>query len=241
MKRNKISGTRYDQLSDEEKFNYREKVFALAEKISNDEKSLKKLIVYTNRIMMKFAKDNSIYGREAVDFVQDALLKTAEGKRYFEGNSEEEFLSHLYYIIPSLVSNELKKIKDEIEIENESGKSKIHTDKYVKITHVDYCGDNDDDNDDKNFEIIIKGTDTSELDRIIFQETIDKTQEYIYKEFDKKQDYIGPYLFDAHLDGVQNPHKHEAETLNLPIEDVRNTDKRLKRIVNKAKRFGNEG
>lgn len=87
----------------------------------------------------------------------------------------------------------------------------------------------------------MKETDTSNLDRLIMQETIKNIESYIYKQLEQKNDIIATYLYDAYIDGEPNPHQYVAKSSNIPIEEVRNTDKRLKRIIKKAMRFSNEG
>lgn len=230
MKKEKFQCSEFEYYSDAEKLKYKEKVFDLSQEICSDENILSRLISYTLKKMRRFAKYDSINGLEAQDFIQEAILKTAEGVRFWPGTSLEELLYHFYFIIPSLISNELKKTKITITTDDEFGTRKVYKDKFVSHNPAE-------DDEKEILEIIIKGTDTSDLDRLIMQETIKKTESYIYDELEKNEDYIGTYLYQAKINGEPNPHLHVAKILNIPIEDVRNADKRLKRIINKSMRF----
>lgn len=229
----------FDALSDIEKIKYREKAFKISEELMRDDKVVTKLTRYTLRKIKKYTKHHSINGKEAKDFIQDAILKTAEGDRPFAGDTKEDLLSHFYYIIPSLVFCELKKIKIKLVVQDEFGEKSIYPDKFISIDEMIDNLNNDDDNDKPGFELASR--DASLLDQIIFQEELNKVEYIIYNELDKNDDTIALYLYESKLNGVKNPHKHIAKELNVSIEEVRNAEKRLKRIINKAKRLHNEG
>lgn len=234
MKKDKFPRSSFEQLSDLEKIQYRQNVFDLSEKIISDENEVKRLTAFTSKKIKQFSGHHSIKVREAEDFIQDAILKIVEGDRYWNGHTEKDLLNHIYYIIPSLIWNELKKIRKTEIKKDDFGEYKSSKNIFVPFNPAE-------DNEEKISEFIIKGTDTSILDTLINQEIINQTEIHIYKELEKNQDYIGPYLYEAHLNGISEPHKHVADSLNVPIEDVRNAEKRLKRIINKSKRFYNEG
>lgn len=234
MKKDKFPRSSFEQLSDLEKIQYRQNVFDLSEKIISDENEVKRLTAFSLKKIQQFSGHHSINGREAEDFIQDAILKIVEGDRYWNGHTEKDLLNHIYYIIPSLIWNELKKIRKTEIKKDDFGEYKSSKNIFVPFNPAE-------DDEEKISEFIIKGTDTSILDTLINQEIINQTEIHIYKELEKNQDYIGPYLYEAHLNGISEPHKHVADSLNVPIEDVRNAEKRLKRIINKSKRFYNEG
>ena len=230
MKKDKSQCPPFEHYSDADKLRYKQKVLDISEMICSDDDIMTKLTNYTLKMMRRFAKHDSINGMEAQDFIQEAILKTVEGNRFWQGETVKELLDHYYHIIPSLIWNELKKTKLVVTTNDEFGTRKIYRDKFVRHNPSE-------DDEEDILEVIIKETDTSNLDRLIMQETINKIESFIYNEFDKNEDYIGPYLYEAKINGEPNPHKYVAKTLNVPIEDVRNADKRLKRIINKAMRF----
>lgn len=230
MKKDKSQCPPFEHYSDADKLRYKQKVLDISEMICSDDDIMTRLIKHTLKIMKQYAKHDSINGMEAQDFIQEAILKTVEGNRFWQGETVKELLDHYYHIIPSLIWNELKKTKLVVTTNDEFGARKIYRDKFVRHNPAE-------DDEEDILGVIIKETDTSNLDRLIMQETINKAELYIYNEFDKNEDYIGPYLYDAKINGETNPHKHVAKELNIPIEDVRNADKRLKRIINKAMRF----
>ncbi|AFH50175.1 Hypothetical protein IALB_2472 [Ignavibacterium album JCM 16511] len=234
MKRKKSQCPLFEHYSYADKLRYKQKVLDLSEVICSDDATMTKLTSYTLNKLRYFTRHHSINGMEAQDFIQEAILKTVEGNRFWQGETVEQLLNHFYCIIPSLIANECKKTKLVESTHDEFGPSKIYKDKFVRHNPPE-------DDEEKISEIMIKGTDTSILDALVNQEIIKQTELYIYKELEKNEDYIGTYLYEAHLDGVSEPHKHVANILNLPIEEVRNADKRLKRIINKAMRFQNEG
>ncbi len=227
---NKTKRSIFEQYSEEEKLIYRQKIFDLSHEIFSDEKNLKRLISYTLRKMRGLTKTQTINGLEAKDFIQVGILKTAEGKRFFAGESAKDLLLHLYYIIPSLLWNELKKIKVATILNDKSVNKKKLKNRFLAFNPAL-------DDEEKILDITIKGTDTSILDALINRETIANVESFIYNELEKKEDYIGPYLYNAYIEGEPEPHKYVAKELNIPIEEVRNADKRLKRIINKAMRF----
>jgi RNA polymerase sigma factor (sigma-70 family) len=229
----------FDALSDIEKTKYTEKVLKISEELMKDEKVVTKLTGYTFKRIQKYTKHHSINGKEAEDFIQDAILRTAEGDRPFTGITEKDLLDHLYYIIPSLILGELKKIKIKLEVRDESGIRPIYPDKFISIDEMIDNLTNDDDDDKPGFELASR--DSSLLDQIIFQEELNEIENYIYSVIEKNDDIIALYLYESKINGVKNPHKHVAKQLNVSIEEVRNAEKRLKRIINKAKRLHNGG
>ena len=229
----------FDALNEIERIKYSENVLELGANLIKDDNAKKKLNWYTSRIIFKYTKHHSINGKEAKDFIQDALLSTAEGERLFRGSTTKDLLNHFYYIIPSIIFNELKKVKIGLEVQNESGKELMYQDKFISIDEMSDSYNGDDDDNQPRFELA--STDSSILDRIIFQEELNDVERFIYSELDKNNDIISMYLYQAIIDGTKNPHKHVAEQLNVPVEDVRNAAKRLNRIINKAMRYYNEG
>ncbi|MGQ9644400.1 MAG: hypothetical protein ACUVT3_11130 [Ignavibacterium sp.] len=239
MDKNKPDLHSFDDLNDIEKIKYTKMVWEYAGELIKDDKAMIKLNRYTSKIIFKYTKHHSINGKEAKDFIQDALLSTAEGKRFFRGSNKKDLLNHLYYIIPSIISNELKKVKIGLEVQTESGKEKMYQDKFISIDEMMENYNNDDDDDKPGFELASK--DSSILDRIIFQEELNDVERFIYSELEKNDDIISIYLYEAKINGIKNPHKHVAEQLNVPVEEVRNAAKRLDRTINKAMRYYNEG
>lgn len=231
--------TSFDSLSDIEKIKYRDKVLNISEELMKDEKVVTKLTGYSFNKIREYTKHHSINGKEAEDFVQDAILRTAEGDRHFKGDTKEDLLSHFYIIISSLIVCELKKIKIKLEVHDESGIRPIYPDKFISIDEMIDNLTNDDDDDKPGFELASR--DSSLLDQIIFQEELNEVENYIYSVIEKNDDIIALYLYESKLNGVKNPHKHVAKQLNVSTEEVRNAEKRLKRIINKAKRLHNGG
>ena len=229
----------FDALNEIERIKYSENVLELGANLIKDDNAMKKLNWYTSKIISKYTKHHSINGKEAKDFIHDALLNTAEGARPFRGITIKDLLDHLYYIIQSIIFNELKKVKIKLEGQNESGKELMYQDKFISIDEMSDSYNGDDDDNQPRFELA--STDSSILDRIIFQEELNDVERFIYSELDKNNDIISMYLYQAIIDGTKNPHKHVAEQLNVPVEDVRNAAKRLNRIINKAMRYYNEG
>lgn len=239
-KKNPFSGQRaFNELNDIERIKYSDNVLELGAKLIKDDNAMNKLNWYTSKIISKYTKHHSINGKEAKDFIQDALLSTAEGARPFRGSTIKDLLDHLYYIIPSIIFNELKKVKIKLEGQNESGKELMYQDKFISIDEMSDSYNGDDDDNQPGFELA--STDSSILDRIIFQEEIKDIDRVIYSEFEKNDDIISIYLYESQLKGIKNPHKHVAEQLNVPVEEVRNAAKRLNRIINKVMRYYNEG
>lgn len=238
--KNPFSGNHsFNELNDIERIKYSENVLKLGADLIKDEKAMTKLNGYTTKIISKYTKHHSVNGKEAKDFIQDALLSTVEGVRLFRGNTTKDLLNHFYYIIPSLIFNELKKVKIKLEGQNESGKEKMYQDKFISIDEMMENYNSDDDDDKPGFELA--STDSSILDRIIFQEELNDVERFIYSELEKNDDIISIYLYEAEINGIKNPHKHVTEQLNVPVEEVRNAAKRLNRIINKAMRYYNEG
>ncbi|WP_290661630.1 hypothetical protein [Ignavibacterium sp.] len=230
MERKKSQDPPFEHYSDADKLRYKQKVLDISEVICSDDDIMIKLMDYTLKKMRYLARYDSINGMEAQDFIQEAILKTVEGDRFWQGETVKELLDHYYHIIPSLIWNELKKTKLVVTINDEFGTRKIYSDKFVRHNPAE-------DDEKEILDIVINETDTSILDNLIMQEIIKKTESCIYNELEKNEDYIGLYLYEAKINGEPNPHKHVAKELNIAIEDVRNADKRLKRIINKSKRF----
>lgn len=234
MRKPKEKKSPFEEFSEAEKIEYRQRVFNLSENILKDAENVSKLIGYTLSEMKKFSKEPSINAREAEDFVQDAILKISEGKRFFSGSTEKELFGFMLNIIPSIIYNEWKKTKVKLELNDEFGKRNVVSDKYIPFNPAE---------DDEAIlsDIIIKGTDTTILDKMILDETAGRVENYIIKELKEREDYIGLQLYEAKKFGSSNHHHQIAKILQLPIEDVRNAAKRLDRIINKAKRFQYEG
>lgn len=224
----------FEEFSEVEKIEYRQWVFNLSENILNDAEKVKKLIGYTLSEMKRFSKEPIINAREAEDFVQDTILKISEGKRFFGGSTEKDLFGFMLSIIPSIIYNEWKKTKVKLELNDEFGKRNVACDKYIPFNPAE-------DDEEILSDIVIKGTDTTILDKMILDETTKTANTYIIKELKKKRDSIGLHLFKAKKMGKSNYQKHVAKILQLPIKEVRNAAKRLERIINKAKRFQNEG
>lgn len=227
------SGTPFfNALNDIERIKYKDKVWKFSEKLIKDEKAITKLTRYTLKKIHKYTKHHSINGKEAKDFIQDALLSTAEGVRPFRGSTIKDFLNHLYYIIPSIIFNELKKVKIKLEVQSESGKEVMYQNKFISIEEMGDNYNSDNDEECPGFEIASR--DTSTLDQIILQEELNNVERFIYSELEKNNDIIALYLYQAKINGIKNPQQHVAEQLNVPIKEVRNAAKRLYRIINKA-------
>mgnify|MGYP005853365637 FL=1 len=229
----------FDALNEIERIKYSENVLELGANLIKDDNAMNKLNWYTSKIISKYTKHHSINGKEAKDFIHDALLSTAEGARPFRGITIKDLLDHLYYIIQSIIFNELKKVKIKLEGQNESGKELMYQDKFISIDEMSDSYNGDDDDNQPRFELA--STDSSILDRIIFQELLNEVESFIYSELRKNNDTISMYLYEARLNGIKNPHKYVAQQLNVAIKEVQNAAKRLNRIINKAMRYYNEG
>ena len=239
-KKNPFSGQRaFNELNDIERIKDSDNVLELEANLIKDDNAMNKLNWYTSKIISKYTKHHSINGKEAKDFIQDALLSTAEGERLFRGSTTKDLLNHFYYIIPSIIFNELKKVKIKLEGQNESGKELMYQDKFISIDEMSDSYNGDDDDNQPRFELA--STDSSILDRIIFQELLNEVESFIYSELRKNNDTISMYLYEARLNGIKNPHKYVAQQLNVAIKEVQNAAKRLNRIINKAMRYYNEG
>lgn len=81
-KKKNLQEKSYNNLSEEEKNNYKEKVVSLFEKLFNDKPIISKLTFYTTRLISNYTKNETINGKEAKDFIQEATLKIIEGERY---------------------------------------------------------------------------------------------------------------------------------------------------------------
>ena len=239
-KKNPFSGQRaFNELNDIERIKYSDNVLELEANLIKDDNAMNKLNWYTSKIISKYTKHHSINGKEAKDFIHDALLSTAVGARPFRGITIKDLLDHLYYIIQSITFNELKKVKIKLEGQNESGKELMYQDKFISIDEMSDSYNGDDDDNQPRFELA--STDSSILDRIIFQELLNEVESFIYSELRKNNDTISMYLYEARLNGIKNPHKYVAQQLNVAIKEVQNAAKRLNRIINKAMRYYNEG
>lgn len=220
----------FQDLTDTEKLDYHEKVSNLITQLYSDENKMTRLVSLTNNIMKEYTRLDSINSREARDFIQDAFLKIYDGKRFFNGNTVEELYHFIIYILRSLIWNELKKTKYFETEKDEFGEKKFLKDKFISFNPAD-------DDEENISDIMIKGTDTSILDRMIWQEEIDRTESKIIEVAEANNDPAILYLIEARLDGVPNPHKFVAEELGIDINEVRNAYKRLKNIINKQMRF----
>lgn len=226
----------FDALNDNEKLKYKENVIKIYIELVKDKLAMTKLTRYTLKKIIKYTNHHSINAKEAKDFLQDAFLITVDGYRPFWGKTKEDLLGHLYYIIPSIICNEAKKIKVKLEVQNEAGKKAIYKDKFMRIDEIkeNYYNNNMSGLD-------LASEESSILDQIIFQELLNEVESFIYSELRKNNDTISMCLYKARLKGTKNPHKYVAQQLNVAIKEVQNAAKRLKRIINKAMRYYYEG
>jgi RNA polymerase sigma factor (sigma-70 family) len=194
-----------------------EEVTSEIKKICSCKEKLKQFTFITLGKIRDYFDAYNIKGDTAEDVLQNLFIKFLKGKRKWYKNNGRTFENQLYMAIVSVIRNEFNKHyeRDNTEEKNKSKSPKIYSifdDEGSLIEN--YLKD-----DSQDFE-------TFENEKELLESDTAAGIKKIYKELENDEE---AYLVFDELLKLGNSDIKVAESLGMPIEDVRKAKKRIRR------------